>query len=316
MNRVLGVGFFLSVTLSTAAQDRIGDVQEIAPGVYFHQGDIDKGHCNQGWVMFENFVLVIDGNYPSGAEIVLSKIRAMTDKPIRFAFDTHHHGDHMYGNKVWMDAGAVPVAYEGVIEEAERYEPERWDGETREDVVASELVLPILRFPDKLVFDDGTRRVELLHLGVSHTHGDGWAWLPKERILFSGDAAVNGPYNFVGDGDTRAWPATLEKAQALRPRIVGVGHGPIADGAVLEDQKSFFETLHRLVSDERSAAELQEKIESLRAEVSSNERIARYVGPRFAAQIEKVWIEQGGEAFEASPLEAHRLEHQAHHVGR
>ena len=84
--------------------------------MYFHQGDIEKGHCNQGWVMFENFVLVIDGNYPSGAEIVVSKIRAMTDKPIRFAFDTHHHGDHMYGNKVWMDAGAIPVAHEGVIE--------------------------------------------------------------------------------------------------------------------------------------------------------------------------------------------------------
>lgn len=183
-----------------------------------------------------------------------------------------------------------------------------------------ELVLPILRFPDKLVFDDGTRRVELLYLGVSHTHGDGWAWLPEERILFSGDAAVNGPHNFVGDGDTRPWPATLEKAQALRPRIVGVGHGPLADGAVLEDQKSFFETLHRVVSEERragrSAAELQERIESLRAEVVSNERIARYVGRRFAAQIEKVWIEQGGEAFESSPLEAHRLEHQAHHVGR
>ena len=104
---------------------------------------------------------------------------------------------------------------------------------------------------------------------MSHTHGDGWAWLPEERILFSGDAAVNGPHNFVGDGDTRAWPATLEKAQALRPRIVGVGHGPLGDGSVLEDQKSFFETLHRVVSEERragrSAADLQGRIESLRA---------------------------------------------------
>ncbi len=320
MNRALFVSFFLSASLSVASKDRTGEVQEIAPGVYFHQGDIEKGHCNQGWVMFENFVLVIDGNYPSGAEIVVSKIRAVTDKPIRFAFDTHHHGDHMYGNKVWMDAGAIPVAHEGVIEEAERYEPERWNGQTREDVASSELVLPILRFPDKLVFDDGTRRVELLHLGVSHTHGDGWAWLPEERILFSGDAAVNGPHNFVGDGDTRAWPATLEKAQALRPRIVGVGHGPLGDGSVLEDQKSFFETLHRVVSEERrvgrSAADLQGRIESLRAQVVSNERIACYVGPSFAAQIEKVWIEQGGEAFEASPLEMHRLEHKAHHVGR
>ena len=69
MNHALSVGFFLSASLSMTAQDRTGEVQEIAPGVYFHQGDIEKGHCNQGWVMFENFVLVIDGNYPSGAEI-------------------------------------------------------------------------------------------------------------------------------------------------------------------------------------------------------------------------------------------------------
>ena len=42
MNRGLWVGFFLSVSLSTAAQDRIGDVQEIAPGVYFHQDHVGR----------------------------------------------------------------------------------------------------------------------------------------------------------------------------------------------------------------------------------------------------------------------------------
>ena len=79
----------------TQTLDRVGEVQELAPGVYFHQGNLDKGHCNQGWVVFKNFVLVIDGNFPEGAEEVIAKIRSMTDKPIRFAFDTHHHGDHM-----------------------------------------------------------------------------------------------------------------------------------------------------------------------------------------------------------------------------
>ena len=60
-------------------------------------------------------------------------------------------------------------------------------------------------FPKELYFDDGEHRVELLHLGVAHTHGDAFAWLPKERILFSGDACVNGAYNFVGDGNVEKW---------------------------------------------------------------------------------------------------------------
>ncbi|HEY7699256.1 MAG TPA: MBL fold metallo-hydrolase [Vicinamibacteria bacterium] len=309
-----------------SSRDRVGEVQELAPGVYFHQGNLDKGHCNQGWVVFKDFVLVIDGNYPEGAEDVIAKIRRMTDKPIRFAFDTHHHGDHMYGNKVWVDAGALPVAHEGVIEEAKKYEtghfggpPGRWEREAKErkDVRESELVLPVIRYPDRMVFDDGTRRVELLYFGTAHTHGDGWAWLPKERILFSGDASVNGPYNFVGDGEIREWIGTLAKARKLEPKTVGPGHGPLGDGTVLADQQAFFEELTRAVaaakSQVRSAEEMKSRVPALREEIVKNSSIARYVGDGFPAQVEKVWVEMGGEPFSPSPLALHRKEHERHH---
>jgi glyoxylase-like metal-dependent hydrolase (beta-lactamase superfamily II) len=309
----------LVLALLAQGRDRVGEVQEIAPGVYFHQGNLDKGHCNQGWVIFKNFVLVIDGNFPEGAEEVIAKIRSMTDKPIRFAFDTHHHGDHMYGNKVWVDAGAVPVAHEGVVEEARKYEPGRWDeaAKERNDVRESELVLPVIRYPDRMVFDDGTMRVELLHFGVGHTHGDGWAWLPKERILFSGDACVNGPFNFVADGDIREWIDTLAKARKLDPRTVGPGHGPISDGNVLADQQAYFEELSRLVASTkgqvRSAEEMKSRVPGLRDEIVKNASIARYVGDGFEAQVEKVWVEMGGEPFSPSPLALHRKEHEQHH---
>jgi glyoxylase-like metal-dependent hydrolase (beta-lactamase superfamily II) len=314
------IAFSLPMLLMLAqTRDRVGEAQELAPGVYFHQGNLDKGHCNQGWVVFKNFVLVIDGNFPEGAEEVVAKIRSMTDKPIRFAFDTHHHGDHMYGNKVWVDAGAVPVAHEGVVEEASKYEPGRWEeaAKERKDVRESELVLPVIRYPDRMVFDDGTMRVELLHFGVGHTHGDGWAWLPRERVLFSGDACVNGPYNFVADGDVQDWIATLAKARKLDPRTVGPGHGPLADGAVLADQQAYFEELSRLVaatkSQVRTAAEVEVLVPALREEIMKKASIARYVGEGFAAQVEKVWVEMGGEAFSPSPLALHREEHERHH---
>src|SRR5438128_87008 len=65
----------------------VGKVDEVAPGVYFHEGDLAKqGHCNNGWIIFDDYVLVIDANFPSGAQTIIPKIRALTDKPVRFAF--------------------------------------------------------------------------------------------------------------------------------------------------------------------------------------------------------------------------------------
>ena len=196
----------------------VGKVDMLAPDVYFHEGNLARGHCNNGWIVFEDYVLVIDANYPSGAQEILPKIRAITDKPIRFAFDTHHHGDHAYGNQVWAENGAVPLAHTGVIDEMKRGEtgyhggkPGAWEAEAarRPDVKASRLKPPSLLFPQGLIFDDGKHRVELMHLGVAHTKGDAVAWLPKERILFTGDVCVNGPFNYMGDGDSEKWIVTL-----------------------------------------------------------------------------------------------------------
>ena len=74
----------------------------VAPDVYFHEGQVSDNAdavCNNGWIIFEDYILVIDANFPTGAKLIINKIRALTDKPIRFAFDTHHHGDHAYGNQ-------------------------------------------------------------------------------------------------------------------------------------------------------------------------------------------------------------------------
>ncbi len=299
---------------------QVGRVQRLAPDVYFHEGDITKGHCNNGWVVFEDYVLVVDANYPSGARDVLAKIREITTKPIRFAFDTHHHGDHAYGNQVWAEQGATPVAHTGVLDELKKYEtglfggaPGRWEDEAkrRPDVRESRLKPPSVLFPDTLIFDDGTHRVELTHLGVGHTRGDGFAWLPKEKILFTGDAAVNGAYNYTGDGDTGQWIATLERAQRLDAQAVGPGHGPLGTGAVLADQRQFFVELRRVVtgaSAGRSAEQVQSSIEAMRAELVKNPAIARYVGDGFAAQVATVYRELTGNTFPDK-----RAEDQARH---
>ncbi len=296
---------------SLDSQSEINKPIQVADGVFFHQGDIDhQGHCNNGWVIFKDYVLVIDANFPSGAQNILPKIRAITSKPVRFAFDTHHHGDHAYGNQIMVDNGATPLAHTGVIEEMKRYEtgyyggkPGRWEdtAKTRSDVAGSRLSPPSLLFPRELYFDDGEHRVELLHLGIAHTHGDAVAWLPKERILFTGDACVNGPYNFVGDGNVEQWISTLDALKALKATAVCPGHGPRGAAGVLDDQQLFFreirEQVGALLQSKKSARDIAESVPHIQQALKSQPAIARYVSDGFAAQVEKVYQEMTGNTF-------------------
>lgn len=305
----LSFSLALAICLPFVSRSEVNKAEEIAPGVYFHEGDLKgHGHCNNGWIIFDDYVLVIDGNFPSGAQEIIPKIKAVTDKPIRFAFDTHHHGDHAYGNQIWVDNGATPVAHVGVLEEMKKYEtgyfggkPGRWEesAKTRKDVVATKLKPPTLLYRSEMIFDDGKHRVELLHFGIAHTHGDGFAWLPKEQILFTGDACVNGPYNFAGDGDTGEWVKTLEAAKKLGAKMICPGHGPRGSGQVLADQQSFFVELRNQVKKYRrkSPDVMKNAVEQIRLALMSDPQIARYVGDFLSAQIEKAFVEMGGKPF-------------------
>jgi glyoxylase-like metal-dependent hydrolase (beta-lactamase superfamily II) len=288
-----------------ALTPEVGKVDLVAP-------DNADAVCNNGWILFEDYVLVIDANFPAGARQVIGKIRSLTDKPIRFALDTHHHGDHAYGNQVFVENGAVPFAHTGVLEEMKRYETGYYDSKPgawekvamdRADVKASKLKPPTVLYSGELIFDDGKHRVEVMHLGVAHTHGDSVAWLPQERILFTGDVCVNGPYNYVGDGDVGKWVETLEAARKLGAQIVCTGHGPRSVATVLDDQQAFFKALREQVGAlmaRKSPAEARAQIEPIRAALKGNAQIARYVGDRgtdgdsFPSQVEKVYFEMTG----------------------
>ena len=317
----------LAAAFPLLSHAEINKVETVAPDVYFHEGDLTaKGHCNNGWIVFDDYVLVIDGNFPSGAQEIIPKIKAITNKPIRFAFDTHHHGDHAYGNQVWVDNGATPVAHTGVIDEMKKYEtgyygdkPGRWEeaAKGRPDVAASKLKPPTLLFRKDMIFDDGKHRVELLHFGVAHTHGDGFAWLPKEKILFTGDACVNGPYNFMGDGDSRQWIKTLEAARQLGAKIICPGHGPTGGPDVLDDQIAYFTELRKEVKKlaKKKPEQVKGAVDAIKGTLQKNPRIARYVGSFFPAQVEKVYVEMGGKPFQSAQALREQQNEHAHAHG-
>ena len=298
-------GFLFLLTAATPLLGDVGEPREVAPGVWFHEGDlVRRAHSNSGWIALKDGVFVVEANYPSGAEDVLPKIRRTVPGPIRYAFDTHHHGDHAYGNRVWADQGATIVAHEGVLRAMQQFEtgyfgggPGRWEGEAkvRPDVARSRLTLPTLLFSERLVLDDGQRRVELLHLGVAHTRGDGFVWLPKERVLFTGDACVNGPYNNAGDGSVVAWPDTLRSAMALKPRIVCPGHGLVGGPELLEHQLAFVEGVRNevksFVDTGADMIAVRKALPAIREHLRRDEGVRNLVGDNLSGMVEKVFQE-------------------------
>jgi cyclase len=143
--------------------------------------------------------------------------------------NTHHHGDHTYGN--WLMPADVPIV-----------------GHTwcREDLLEAGLVAaqllrgpdyghlevrpPDLTFTGSMTLHLGDRAVELHHVGPAHTRGDVIVWLPLERVLFAGDIAFAGGQPFLAEGSVTGYPAAIATVRALEPEILVPGHGPVCQG--------------------------------------------------------------------------------------
>src|SRR5262249_53969424 len=141
MNRFLlaiSFGALAAITLFRNHGDaQPNTVKQIVPGVWFREGDLDKeGHCNNVIIEMKDYLIVVDANFPSGARPAMQDAKKVSTKPVKYVFDTHHHGDHLYGNPIWTKTGAITLAYTGVADELKRYEPARWQdtAKQRKDV--------------------------------------------------------------------------------------------------------------------------------------------------------------------------------------
>src|SRR5260370_1111252 len=91
-----------------AGEGKLETIEQIITGVCFRQGDLDQyGHCNNIVIEMKDYLIVVDANYPSGARATMADIKKVSAKPVKYVFDTHHHGDHAYGNALWTQAGAT-----------------------------------------------------------------------------------------------------------------------------------------------------------------------------------------------------------------
>ncbi|AWB25273.1 MBL fold metallo-hydrolase [Methylobacterium currus] len=202
---------------------------ELAPGVYALTAE---GDPNSGIVIGDDSVLVIDARAtPRMAGDLVRRVREVTDKPIRHVLLTHYHAVRVLGvagypdrvNVIASDVARAMIVERGqqdMDSEIQRF-PRLFRG--REEIPG--LTWPTLTFHGEMTLWLGSREVRIIHAGRGHTAGDTIAWLPKEKVLFSGDLVEYGATPYCGDAHFQDWPATLDRLEALGPVALVPGRG-------------------------------------------------------------------------------------------
>ncbi|HUW34274.1 MAG TPA: MBL fold metallo-hydrolase [Planctomycetota bacterium] len=186
------------------------EITEVAPGVHFRLGDLDRGQANGGFIVCDDFTIAIEAPSKDAANEMLEEAKKISDKPIRLLIITHGHWDHDGGLDVFTGQGAAVVVHETL---RQRYVEKNRPGN-------------FLGVSDRIVLTSGERTIEVITRGTAHSPSDIFVWLPKERVLFTGDAAVSIPSAWLGECDLQNWIDTLHSVAELQPKTICPGHGP------------------------------------------------------------------------------------------
>jgi len=260
------IGVALAIGLSLSAHAGSGDTvraypaAEVAPGVHVITGPLGEPSVeNQGfmnnpaWIVAGNGIVVVDpGSSVQAGRMVAGQIRKSSKLPVVAVFNTHVHGDHWLGNQAILDAwpNAQIYAHPDMIALARGSQGEFWttlmakltDGYT----AGTEARIPThaVKDGDTLTFGPVSFRVYLSNDAHSRTDimlmtGDG--------VLFTGDNVLNGRVARMDDGTFLGNLREIDRAIALKPRVVVPGHGNTGGQELLTAQRDYFHTLYETV---------------------------------------------------------------------
>jgi glyoxylase-like metal-dependent hydrolase (beta-lactamase superfamily II) len=215
-----------------------------------------EGDPTSGVVIGDDAVMVIDTrSTPVAAQDLIRRIRAITDKPIKYVMLTHYHAVRVLGAAAYGAEHVIASeATRELIRErgAQDYksEVERFPRLFQAVESVPGLTWPTLTFKERMTLWLGKLEVQIMHLGRGHTAGDTIVWLPKGRVLFSGDLVENGATPYTGDAHLRDWPKTLDRMLALKPKYLVPGRGaacatPSQIAAAVKGTQDFLRTLVR-----------------------------------------------------------------------
>jgi glyoxylase-like metal-dependent hydrolase (beta-lactamase superfamily II) len=234
--------------------------EKIADGVYYATGGFGS---NNVVIVNDNDVMLVDtGTTPGNARRFVADVKMLTDKPIRYVVNTHWHFDHTDGNQIFgpdvqiigqeylakaitpdivnrepfrTSTGPVIQAQmdmlkKQIADEKDTAKKAALNKQLADDqLLQSELkelkpTPPNKTYKDKLVIQSGAREIDLLFLGRGHTEGDTVVYLPKEKIVATGDL-MESRIAYMGDAVFDEWIDTLDKLKKLDFNVDLPGHG-------------------------------------------------------------------------------------------
>ena len=222
---------------------------------------------NSPIIVTDTEAIVIDSEItPAAARALVADLKAITDKPVRYVIDSHYHYDHAHGNQVFTrDAqvighdntrrrmltnvleqytylssvqpvpARVDALKQRIAQEADPQQKAALERQVANSLAYLEQIKETKVTPPNLTFDRtmtlfrAGRDIRLLYLGRGHTDTDVVVYLPKERIVCTGDL-MESVVSYMGDSFPDEWIATLERLKALDFDTVMPGHGVVFKG--------------------------------------------------------------------------------------
>jgi glyoxylase-like metal-dependent hydrolase (beta-lactamase superfamily II) len=295
-------------------------LEELAPNVYAClQEEKGLGTSNSGLVN-RGGGLVVDTfwDLPHTREMIAHYARVWRE-PARRVVNTHHNGDHAWGNQLFPTAELI--GHRRCAEAFGRERPEmmqllRSQADSENPVMRAlaakladwdftgvTLTPPTTLIDDRLDLDLDGVRVELRWVGPAHTAGDVIVHLPRERIVFTGDVLFRLCTPIGWDGTFDGWIAALDAIVALEPAVVVPGHGPLCGVEGPREMREYLAYVRseagRLLAQGLSVVEASKRID-----------LGPYAGwtepERIVFQVERAARELRGVAYDA-PLDVNVL---------
>jgi glyoxylase-like metal-dependent hydrolase (beta-lactamase superfamily II) len=253
--------------------------EKIADGVYYATGGF--GSNNVVIVNDADVLLVDTGTTPGNARRFVEDVKMLTNKPIKYVVNTHFHFDHTDGNQIFgPDVQVIGQEYlaKAITPDIVNREPYRSSTgsilvaqmddlkkqiaaekdagkkaalnkqlagvqQMQQELKELKPTPPNKTYKDKLVIQSGGREIDLLFLGHGHTEGDTVVFLPKEKIVASGDL-MESRLAYMGDAIFDEWIDTLDKLKKLDFTVDLPGHGiPFSDKGLITAYQDYLQDL-------------------------------------------------------------------------
>ncbi len=232
--------FLLSITISIYAQGRFDKVEIKTTQLSDHTYMLEGAGGNIGISVGEDGVFIIDDQFAPLSEKILTAIKAISDKPLNFLVNTHHHGDHSGGNEHMAKAGATIIAHNNV---KKRLESQQRDGSFK-----PKEAIPVITFNDRLNITINDETIAVFHVANAHTDGDSILYFTESNVLHTGDTYFNGRYPYI---DLNSGGSVTGYIEAAKRGLMVIdddtkiipGHGKISNK---EEYKSFLTMLETI----------------------------------------------------------------------